>query len=175
MTAYRPTSTNIHNYGVLPIGTLGSAWSPIRSLIQTGKIFPEDLLMITSDLIYKYARKSLCLAGGALRRKGDSRAPTSLRSPTSKPNKLPLAPCPKKNVRFACLSKLRQTNRPLFFAESEGFEPPVRRNAYTAFRVRHFRPLSQLSSPLKGKRVQKYCFFLTYANFLRFFFEKNAL
>jgi hypothetical protein len=30
------------------------------------------------------------------RRKGDSRAPTSLRSPTSKPNKLPLAPCSKK-------------------------------------------------------------------------------
>ena len=31
-------------------------------------------------------------------------------------------------------------------AESEGFEPPVRRNAYTAFRVRLFRPLRQLSS-----------------------------
>ena len=37
-------------------------------------------------------------------------------------------------------------SRALRFAESEGFEPPVRRNAYTAFRVRHFRPLSQLSS-----------------------------
>ena len=33
----------------------------------------------------------------------------------------------------------------IYLAESEGFEPPVRRNAYTAFRVRHFRPLSQLS------------------------------
>ena len=32
-----------------------------------------------------------------------------------------------------------------FFAESEGFEPPIRRNAYTAFRVRLFRPLRQLS------------------------------
>ena len=32
-----------------------------------------------------------------------------------------------------------------FTAESEGFEPPVRRNAYTAFRVRLFRPLRQLS------------------------------
>ena len=38
------------------------------------------------------------------------------------PNKLPLAPCSKKKERFACLSKLRQTNRPFFFAESEGFE-----------------------------------------------------
>ena len=32
------------------------------------------------------------------------------------------------------------------FAESEGFEPPVQRNVYTAFRVRLFRPLRQLSS-----------------------------
>ena len=32
-----------------------------------------------------------------------------------------------------------------FFAESEGFEPPVQRNVYTAFRVRLFRPLRQLS------------------------------
>ena len=31
-------------------------------------------------------------------------------------------------------------------AESEGFEPPVRRNAYTTFRVWLFRPLRQLSS-----------------------------
>ena len=46
----------------------------------------------------------------------------------------------------------------LFFAESEGFEPPIRRNAYTAFRVRLFRPLRQLSW------VQRYCFFLTCAN-----------
>ena len=36
----------------------------------------------------------------------------------------------------------------IYPAESEGFEPPVRRNAYTAFRVRHFRPLSQLSFAL---------------------------
>ena len=34
---------------------------------------------------------------------------------------------------------------PFIFAESEGFEPPIRRNAYTAFRVRLFRPLRQLS------------------------------
>ena len=39
----------------------------------------------------------------------------------------------------------RETHRPLSCAESEGFEPPVRRNAYTAFRVRLFRPLRQLS------------------------------
>ena len=36
-------------------------------------------------------------------------------------------------------------------AESEGFEPPVRRNAYTAFRVRLFRPLRQLSSKAGAK------------------------
>ena len=40
---------------------------------------------------------------------------------------------------------------PLFSAESEGFEPPVRRNAYTAFRVRLFRPLRQLSSKVGAK------------------------
>ena len=34
----------------------------------------------------------------------------------------------------------------IYPAESEGFEPPIRRNAYTAFRVRLFRPLRQLSS-----------------------------
>ena len=33
----------------------------------------------------------------------------------------------------------------IYPAESEGFEPPVRHNAYTAFRVRLFRPLRQLS------------------------------
>ncbi len=33
----------------------------------------------------------------------------------------------------------------ILFAESEGFEPPVRRNAYTTFRVWLFRPLRQLS------------------------------
>ena len=33
----------------------------------------------------------------------------------------------------------------IYPAESEGFEPPIRRNAYTAFRVRLFRPLRQLS------------------------------
>ena len=36
----------------------------------------------------------------------------------------------------------------LFCAESEGFEPPVRRNAYTTFRVWLFRPLRQLSVSL---------------------------
>ncbi len=39
----------------------------------------------------------------------------------------------------------------IYPAESEGFEPPVRRNAYTAFRVRHFRPLSQLSFAFDNK------------------------
>ena len=99
-----------------------------------------------------------------------------------------------------------------FSAESEGFEPPVRRNAYTTFRVWLFRPLRQLSlafdnkvamvntayAPLTGdlclcspqkllqsfwgphngffgalfrKRLQKYCFFLTCANF----FAKKSL
>ncbi len=39
------------------------------------------------------------------------------------PHSLPGASYAKKK-RFACLSKLRQTNR-LFFAEEGGFEPPV--------------------------------------------------
>ena len=47
----------------------------------------------------------------------------------------------------------------IFFAESEGFEPPVRRNAYTAFRVRHFRPLSQLSPFLFRKAGAKVLLF----------------
>ena len=41
------------------------------------------------------------------------------------------------------------------FAESEGFEPPVQRNVYTAFRVRLFRPLRQLSS-FAGAKVQQF-------------------
>ena len=36
-------------------------------------------------------------------------------------------------------------------AESEGFEPPVRRNAYTTFRVWLFRPLRQLSLAFGNK------------------------
>ena len=43
----------------------------------------------------------------------------------------------------------------IYPAESEGFEPPVRRNAYTAFRVRHFRPLSQLSFAFFAKKRAK--------------------
>ena len=41
-------------------------------------------------------------------------------------------------------------------AESEGFEPPVRRNAYTAFRVRLFRPLRQLSCQLIANHIPRY-------------------
>ena len=41
---------------------------------------------------------------------------------------------------------MQRSLHPFFLvAESEGFEPPIRRNAYTAFRVRLFRPLRQLS------------------------------
>ena len=63
--------------------------------------------------------------------------------------------------------KKRTENSP-FFAESEGFEPPVRRNAYTAFRVRLFRPLRQLSFTCGCKStaifltVQKNSGFLAY-------------
>ena len=39
----------------------------------------------------------------------------------------------------------------IYPAESEGFEPPIRRNAYTAFRVRLFRPLRQLSLAFGNK------------------------
>ena len=52
-----------------------------------------------------------------------------------------------------------------FFAESEGFEPPVRRNAYTAFRVRHFRPLSQLSLPFSSKAAAKVLLFFEIRKF----------
>ena len=52
-----------------------------------------------------------------------------------------------------------------FFAESEGFEPPIRRNAYTAFRVRLFRPLRQLSS----KAGAKVLLFFDIRKFLRIF------
>ena len=62
----------------------------------------------------------------------------------------------------------------IYPAESEGFEPPIRRNAYTAFRVRLFRPLRQLSEIFE-KRVQRYCFFLTYANKSAFFLQKRCL
>ena len=53
----------------------------------------------------------------------------------------------------------------VFFAESEGFEPPVRRNAYTAFRVRHFRPLSQLSLPFSSKAAAKVLLFYDMCKF----------
>ena len=46
-------------------------------------------------------------------------------------------------------------SRTFSFAESEGFEPPVQRNVYTAFRVRLFRPLRQLSS-IAGAKVQQF-------------------
>ena len=76
----------------------------------------------------------------------DSRAPTLPAAiPPRNPTSCRWHLVQRKKERFACLSKLRQTNRPFFFAESEGFEPPIRRNAYTAFRVRLFRPLRQLS------------------------------
>ena len=61
----------------------------------------------------------------------------------------------------------------IYPAESEGFEPPIRRNAYTAFRVRLFRPLRQLSSKAGAKvllffDIRKFLciFFMLYAIFL---------
>ena len=62
----------------------------------------------------------------------------------------------------------------IYLAESEGFEPPIRRNAYTAFRVRLFRPLRQLSFKIQ-KRVQRYCFFLEYARICVFFFAEEPI
>ena len=53
----------------------------------------------------------------------------------------------------------------IYLAESEGFEPPIRRNAYTAFRVRLFRPLRQLSfafanAPLfESQKTLRICLF----------------
>ena len=49
------------------------------------------------------------------------------------------------------LFRVTSVSRTQRFAESEGFEPPIRRNAYTAFRVRLFRPLRQLSSSVTAK------------------------
>ena len=53
----------------------------------------------------------------------------------------------RKKLILSILQKQKEGNLTDFpsYAESEGFEPPVRRNAYTAFRVRLFRPLRQLS------------------------------
>ena len=58
----------------------------------------------------------------------------------------------------------------IYPAESEGFEPPIRRNAYTAFRVRLFRPLRQLSfkSGCKGT-----AFFWNMQGFAYFFSPKS--
>ena len=71
----------------------------------------------------------------------------------------------RKKLILSILQKQKEGNLTDFpsYAESEGFEPPVRRNAYTAFRVRLFRPLRQLSyfritffrsSVVYGKRFQ---------------------
>ena len=90
----------------------------------------------------------------------------------------------RKKLILSILQKKKEGNLTDFpsYAESEGFEPPVRRNAYTAFRVRLFRPLRQLSNHSTScygitsqgvtpsqKRLQRYSFFLIYANVLRFF------
>ena len=65
--------------------------------------------------------------------------------------------------------KIEVFNASIFVtAESEGFEPPVRRNAYTAFRVRHFRPLSQLSL-LFAKAGAKVLLFFQIRKYLRIF------
>ena len=89
----------------------------------------------------------------------------------------------RKKLILSILQKQKEGNLTDFpsYAESEGFEPPVRRNAYTAFRVRLFRPLRQLSNnsisflrtPLAvisfRKRLQRYCFFFKPPNVLRIF------
>ena len=82
------------------------------------------------------------------------------------------------------ITQMSNNRARVYPAESEGFEPPIRRNAYTAFRVRLFRPLRQLSLAFdnklaSGKRVQNYCFFLIYANifakFMRFLVNLHPL
>ena len=86
-----------------------------------------------------------------------------------------------------CVYSVSRTRR---FAESEGFEPPVRRNAYTAFRVRHFRPLSQLSGcalpqdsgnatpfsqmPFRTKERAKVLLFFDIRKCFAFFFQKKV-
>ena len=88
------------------------------------------------------------------------------------PNKLPLAPCSKKKERFACLSKLRQTNRPFSLRRVRDSNP-----RYDVMRTPHFECGTfdhSVNSPtlICEKRVQRYCFFLTYANNSAFFLKK---
>ena len=58
----------------------------------------------------------------------------------------------------------------IYLAESEGFEPPIRRNAYTAFRVRLFRPLRQLSIAISAKKRAKLQQFF---EMCKFFLQNN--
>ena len=58
--------------------------------------------------------------------------------------------------------------RALRFAESEGFEPPVPLIGYTAFRVRLFRPLRQLSLKA-GAKV------LLFYDICKFFCKKSTI
>ena len=58
--------------------------------------------------------------------------------------------------RFAYLSKLRHTNRPLFFAESEGFEPPEHPHMHFSFSTAGFRQLIILFVCLTGKIVTRF-------------------
>ena len=99
----------------------------------------------------------------------------------------------RKKLILSILQKQKEGNLTDFpsYAESEGFEPPVRRNAYTAFRVRLFRPLRQLSNTiqrpnsflhflpkkafLSRNRLQRYGFFFKHPNVLHIFCDFSAL
>ena len=84
-----------------------------------------------------------------------------LRNPLS----LPTASLQKEN-KTACSSKLGQTVL-FFFTRKVGDSNPRYACAYTAFRVRLFRPLRQLSFLYS---LQRYCFFLNYASNTLFFY-----
>ena len=58
-----------------------------------------------------------------------------------------------------------------FFAESEGFEPSIRLRVYRISSA----ALSTTQTTFHQTRLQRYCFFLKYANTTQFFFKKNII
>ena len=117
---------------------------------------------------------------------GDSRAPTSLRSPTSnahtlprasmqpKMKKLPEQPSflyrctfPSNKLMSMCLytkNEPYRTRSSFWLAEREGFEPPepLSSTVFKTAAIDH-------SAISPRNRLQKYCFFFKYTNFLQKF------
>ena len=147
--------------------------------IKTRKIVPKSDLFAQNQEKVSWAKPPHLVQPDKTERVRDSDAacPTGI---PPKPNKLPLAPCSKKKERFACLSKLRQTNRPFSLRRVRDSNP-----RYDVMRTPHFECGSfdhSDNSPRRFRRamkikifgspthsifenwVQKYCFFLKCAN-----------